>query len=569
MSQQADNFFLLRINPETGWFRQMSPSVPQSNYTTAVHMSRRGRLYIGAAHSGQLFCYDPLEEELLDLGAINPTKAIFPCRIDEDSKGVIWISSHPTADLTSYDPGIGTFTRYGQMDEVDMYAHCYVNTDDTVACMISQTRLHVVVFDPGTGEKKQVGPVVTKGEGALSLHKHSDGMLYIESTEGNYRINGAAAVPVEKIPADNATAPALPDGSTYRYTDAREHIHRNLEITKPDGSVKTFYLDYKAAGTDIFCLHGGPDGCVYGSSVLPEHLFRYNPKTGELTDLGICSIAAGEAYSMANLDGRIYICSYPGARISVYDPSQGYHFGTEPGSNPLDLGRIDNISFRPRSTLAGPGGKVWLASIPDYGRWGGALSYYDPATGRKKAFYRIVGDSSCYTLAHLESQGLIAVGTSISGGSGTLPKADQAFLFLFDFETEKKVWEGTLDIKAAVFNALVTGPDGRLYGTLCGEDGPKIFVFDPFLRMFPEIIIPPDGDPVDNGLQIGPDGKIYGLTLLCVYCLDPGSLDVEEVVRFSEPLDGHAAAGPIINQEIYYSSGHKLMAAKIIPRSEI
>ena len=89
MSQQADNFFVLQIDPKTGATRQFSVDVPESNYTTAVYMGRDGRLYIGAAHSGHLFCFDPAADGLLDLGQINGNTAIFPCRIDEDGKGRI------------------------------------------------------------------------------------------------------------------------------------------------------------------------------------------------------------------------------------------------------------------------------------------------------------------------------------------------------------------------------------------------------------------------------------------------------------------------------------------------
>ena len=564
MSQQADNFFVLQINPQTGECRQFMADVPESNYTTAVYQARNGRLYIGAAHSGQLYCFDPDADDLVNFGTINPGGAVFPCRIDEDSKGRIWISSYGTADLTSFDPETGEFTRYGRMDDVDMYAYCYVNTDDTVACMIVQTRPHVVVLHPNTGEKQTVGPVVTRGEGTLSLHRGGDGKLYIDSSEGNFLIEGTRAVPVDETVPAHDTTPTLADGSTFAFADAKAHLCRILEVTRPDGMVQTFDLDYEAAGTDIFCLHRGPDGCVYGSSVLPERLFRYNPNDGELVDLGICSTSTGEAYSMGNLDGKLYICSYPGARISIYDPSRAYHFGEAPGSNPRDIGRVDDISYRPRSTLAGPGGKVWLASIPDYGMWGGPLSCYDPGTEEKKAYYRIFGDGSCYTLAHLEAEGLIAVGTSIAGGSGTQPKVEQAVLFLFDYEREEKVWEGTLDRPVSVFNALLTGPDGRLYGTVRGgDDPPEIFVFDPGSQEFGDRTAAPEGGPVDNGLQNGPDGKIYGLTPLCIYRLHPESLAVEEVVRFGERLKGHTAAGPIVGEKIYFSSGHRLLEAKI------
>ena len=122
--------------------------------------------------------------------------------------------------------------------------------------------------------------------------------------------------------------------------------------------------------------------------------------------------------------------------------------------------------------------------MPDYGRWGGPLSYYCPATGEKKAYYRIVGDASCSSLAYLANERLIAVGTSIHGGSGTQPKVKQAVLFLWDHEKEEKVWEGTPDRPVDTFNALVAGPDGRLYGTIVGSGGPELFAFDPKQRKF-------------------------------------------------------------------------------------
>ncbi|MBI2950518.1 hypothetical protein HYY27_00415, partial [bacterium] len=518
MSQQAENFFVLPIDPETGAFRQLTVQVPESNYTTAVFMSRTGRLYIGAAHSGQLFCFDPEKDDLVDLGTINPGAAIFPCRIDEDAQGRLWIGSYGTADLTCYDPATGDFTRYGRMDEVDMYCYPWVNTDGTVACFIMQTKPHVAVLDPKTGEKSVVGPVVIRGEGSLSLHRGGDGRLYIASSAGDFRVEGMTAVPVEKAVPPAPEEPRLADGSAFRFADAAQHVHRVLEVRRPDGAVKTFELNYHAAGTDIFYLHIGPDECLYGSSILPERLFRYNPKDGELIDLGVCSRSTGEAYSMANLNGKMYISSYPGARVSVYDPSQSYRFGEGPGDNPRDLGRIDDISYRPRSTLAGPMGRVWLASIPDYGMWGGPLAYYDPQTGEKKTYYRTFGDGSCYTLAHLEAEKLIAVGTSIAGGSGTQPKVDQAVLFLWDYAAEKKAWEGTLDRPVSAFKSLVVARNGKLYGTVHGKSAqPEVFAFDPAARKFTGRMALPEGSPLDLGLQNGPDGMIYGFTSACIY----------------------------------------------------
>jgi len=563
MGQQADNLFVLKINPKTGETQQFLSPVPGSNYPTATWLSRDGKLYIGSSYAGHLLCFDPANDQLVDLGPIHAGQATFPCRIDEDRQGRLWIGSYGTADLTCYDPQQKSFTHYGRMDDVDMYNYPLVNHDGTIACVIRQTKPHVVLFDPSEERKKIIGPVTTKGEDTIDLHRGADGNLYITSSQGNFQIANQGAVPVDHV-SPAPPAPVLADGSRFTFVDAADQMYRKLQITSPEGESRVFELDYQASGSDIFYVHRGPDEKIYGSSILPLHLFRYDSTEDQLADLGKCSSATGEAYSMANLGNDLYISSYPGASISVYDPFQPYHFGNQPEYNPRDIGRIDDISYRPRSTLAGPLGRVWLASLPDYGRWGGPLSYYDPATDEKKAYYQICGDASCYTLAHLPQQALIAVGTSISGGSGTQPKVSQATLFLWDYHAERKAWEGTLDRSVSVFNALVTGANGKLYGTVKGRDQPdQLFVFEPESRTFTYLINLLDGErALDLGLQNGPDGKIYGMTSSTIYRLNPTdvSVTVEPVISSANGFD---ISGPILENEIYYAKGHRLMAARI------
>jgi hypothetical protein len=555
MGQQGDNLFVLEIDPSTGKCRQFISKVPGSNYPTAACLSRTGKLYIGSAYAGHLLCYDPAKGALDDLGQINGDKAVFPCLIDEDAEGRIWIGSNPGADLTCYDPATGQFTRYGAMDDVDQYCYSRVIDDQTIACMICMTRRHVVLFDPKTARKKPVGPTVPAEEGNLTLEKRSDGRFYIISTAGNYRIEGWSAVEVKELPAPVGPQ-TLSDGSTFDFADPE--FFRAIEIRRPGGAVRRLELDFKYGGTNIFYLHPGPDGCVYGSSVMPLHLFRYDPATSELVDLGICS--GGEAYSMANLGGLIYISAYPRAMLSVYDPSKPYHFGDRPDDNPRDLGRMDNVSCRPRSTLAGPLGRIWTAGLPDYGMWGGPLSCYDPKSGQKQMF-RHFGDRSSYTLAHLPKLGLIAVGTTIHGGSGAGPKAKQAVLVLWDYHACKPVWEGTPDRLVDQFNALITGPDGRLYGTITGPKAPaEFFAFDPVSRAFEGSVRLPSGSPLDVSLQIGPDGRIYGFTQSCIYRVDPATLGLEILLETDKEFH---YGGPIVGKDIYFATGVRLRTARI------
>jgi hypothetical protein len=557
MGQQGDDFFVLEINPATGRCRQFIATGPMSNYPTAAYLSRAGRLYVGSCWSGCLHCYDPVNGTLENLGEIDGKAAIFPCQIDEDSQGRIWIGAHPGANLTCYDPRGGEFTRYGPMDDVDHYCYSHIIDDETIVCMICMTCRHVVLFDPKTGRKQTVGPTVPAEEGNLSLEKRSDGNFYIISTAGNYRIEGWSAVEVKELPAP-APPQTLSDGSTFDFADPV--FFRVIEIRR-SGGARRLELDFKYGGTDIFYLHLGPDGCVYGSSVMPLHLFRYNPANGEMVDLGLCSKVSGEAYSMANLDGKLYISAYPYGEISVYDPTRPYHLGEGPDDNPRDLGRIDEISYRPRSTLAGPLGRIWTASYPAYGLIGGPLSCYDPASGGKQMF-RQFGNRCAFTLAHLPRQELIAVGTTIYPGSGAAPKEKQAVLVLWDYHACKAVWEGTPDRPVDQFNALIAGPDGRLYGTVTGPKAPAEFLaFDPVSRAFEGSVRLPSGSPLDVSLQIGPDGKIYGFTRSCIYRVETSTMAMEVLL---ETNDEFHYGGPIVGKDIYFATGVRLRAARIL-----
>lgn len=558
MAQNAANFILLVIDPETGSFRQIVPEGEKHNYPNAPIMSRTGRLYIGAAYSGHLFYFDLEKDALVDAGLIHEGST-FPCGLDEDASGRIWIGSYGDADLTSYDPKTGAFKGYGRMDDVDMYNKPLVNADGLICNTISTTRPHVVVLDPKTGQKETVGPVAVKGKDKFEVRKGPDKKVYIESSLGNFRIEGFNAVPVDQVPERQKPAPQYGIESAS-FVDGPDLLFRKLEVKKIDGAARVFDLNWEGAGTEIFLLHQGPDSLLYGSSILPEHLFRYNPASAEMKDFGRCTLSTGEAYSMANLGGQLYILSYTGAHISVYDPAKPYDFRETGESNPRDLGRIDDISYRPRSSLAGPLGRVWVASVPDYGMWGGPLSTYNPKTDTKKAYYRIAGDASCYTLAELPKLGLIAVGTTTQAGTGAQPKVDQATLFLWDYQTEKKTWEGPFEHPVAAFNALATGPDGRLWGTVQTGDTGELFVFDPVVKKFTGRLALPPGRPLDLGLQFGPDGKLYGFTKTCLYSVNSKTMKLETVFA---PEKGISVPGPVIGQNIYFADNHLLQTVRL------
>ncbi|MXY48939.1 MAG: hypothetical protein F4Y38_06500 [Gemmatimonadetes bacterium] len=556
MGQQAAGFTVVKIDPATGATSQATSPDPTANFPTGALRTRDGRIYVGAAYAGHLHCYDPKTEQLDDLGAINLPDDTFPCNMDEDENGVIWIGCYGSAGLTSYDPASGAFTRHGRMDETDMYCYPYVGAGGTVACNIRMTRPHVVVYDPVSGRRETVGPVVvTEDGGSLNLYRAADDQLYIRSTAGDFRLDGFEAKPVAALP-DPAPPLTMSDGSTADFADREIQMFREMAITRPEsGGTRILPVAYESAGSEIFLVHRGPDDNLYGSSILPLHLFRHDPSTGAMDDLGICTTATGEAYSMANMDGSLYICSYPGAVLSVYDPARPYHFGKDTGSNPRDLGRMDEFSYRPRSMVAGPLGRVWTASVPNYGMWGGPLSWYDPVADAFGTYRDIAGEASCWSLAWLEAHGLLAIGTTIDGGTGTQPRVDQASLFLWDYEKEEKVWEGRLPVEVTAVDALAVMDGGLLCGTARAGSGSILFDFDAGDWRFVHLASLPGGRSLEGGLQTGPDGGIYGFTTECFYRFDAAA---GVVTTIHEAPSAFQNPGPMYGDGVYFTKKHEL-----------
>jgi len=584
MGQDAGGLFVCDIDLETGHCEQHMVGLETARFPTASFLSpTSGVLYVGSAYAGHLHRYDPNlppgQRHLEDLGPIDPELACFPCRIDEAPDGTIYIGAYNGCSLTRFDPQTGEFTRLGRMDETDMYFYPQCGADGTVAGLVRVCNPHVVVIDPQTGEHRTVGPVIdTDALGksgldasAIDLVKGADGLLYLKSPLGNLRLQGMEGIPVDEVPEAQPAA-TLPDGSSVKLLDGKSFESRTIGIEHPDGSSRSIRLDWEGFGTDIYLVHEGPDGRIYGSSILPEHLFSCDLDGSNMVDHGQCSMSGGEAYSMGNLDGILYIASYPEARISIYDPAKPYRFGEEEGANPRDIGRLDNVAFRPRAMVAGPAGKVWIGSVPDYGMWGGTLAWYDPATGEHNSHRHIVPDCSVTALDWLPELNNILVGTAIAGGSGTQPKAKLAAFVLWDPQRDEAIWtgdlgienlEGVIDVKACgdgkayvVVTQLPAQEGGELTGHLMLIDVPNRCVLD--RSQFTS----DTGWPLEMALRNGPGGAIYGACIPYFYRIVPGTAQRETVwgVPFGDEANYIRVSGPIIGNTYYFATGHRLRA---------
>jgi len=547
--------FLLAVNPDTGQIRQFNGPLSSEMGSWGFTVDHENRIYLGSYYNAHLLRFDPKTEKWDDLGQPAGEKESFVCAVTTAPDGKIWGGTYPSAKLFSYDPKTGVTENFDRMDREQFYCYPTAGDDGLIYCAIQFAQMDIVVFDP---EKKTKTPLVaqeSRKPGRVTLIKGRDGRIYAKpSTSDQWFLVEEGKRLVGVSPSDVPFVPkVLPDGRIFSTVD-----NNVLRVENPvTRERKEIPLRYEAAGAYIFVVGKGPDERIYGSSMLPLRLFVYDPRNNSLVNVGKASHATGEIYSMGSLNGKLYLCSYPEARLSVYDPSRPLRFGDGEDSNPRDLGPMGGDLYRPRAMITGPHGNVYIGGYPDYGLLGGAIGVYDPTRNEKRVYRHIITNQSIASLSYIEKLDLIAAGTSVLGGTGTRAVEKEAKLMLWDPKEEKKVFEIIPVPGAKTILSLATTVGGMVYGITNDE---KVFVFDPGKREIEKIFGLGFKEPREISLQLGPDLRLYGLAKDAIFLIDPRN---DEVSLAAEPPVPISSGMAMVGRKIYYGSGANLWEFEI------
>ncbi len=547
--------FLLAVNPDTGQIRQFNGPLSSEMGSWGYTIDHENRIYLGSYYNAHLLRFDSKTEAWEDLGQPGGESESFICKIATGRDGKIWGGTFPSAKLFSYDPKTGAIENYGRMDPDQFYCYPTAGEDGLIYCAIQFEKVDIVVFNPEIQTRISLIPSEARRPGRVNLFKGKDGKVYarFSNPEQWFRIDKGEKL-VEVSRSDIPFPPAgLPDGRKFSAID-----NHTLQVENPlTKEKKEIPLRYEAAGSYLFVVSTGPDGKIYGSSMLPLRLFVYDPDTRSLANLGKAAHASGEIYSMGPLDGKLYLCSYPEGRLSVYDPKSPLKFGDDQDSNPRDLGSLGEGVYRPRTMIAGPHGKVYVGGYPDYGMLGGAISVYDPKKNEKRAYRHIVQNQSIASLAYIEKVDLIVGGSSVRGGTGTRAIEKEAKLILWEPKEEWKISEITPVPGAKTILSLAVTTGGIVYGI---TDHGKVFSFDPEKVEVINIFDLGYPKPTEVSLQPGSDGRLYGLSREAIFAIDPKDDQVSLVAQPSVPISSGMA---ILKNKIYFSSGANLYEFEI------
>jgi outer membrane protein assembly factor BamB len=423
--------------------------------------------------------------------------------------GRLYLGTHPFGHLVSFDPSTATWSDHGcqapQPIVPGQHIWCRpfaVNDAGEIICQINRVPPHeVVAFDPASGEMRKLDQAPA-APAALPAGVRQDGRP--ESKQGN------------AITAD---------------LEARSYTL--------NGKTRTFAYTPKVA-TDIVGLNLGPDGNIYGSTIISMHVFKFDTTTRQLADLGRVGFGHGEVYDVIAHGDKLYMGSYTGAYWAAYDPTKPWHprqdvGGQAPDANPRCFGQMGHDMNRPFEYAVGPDDRIYIACRADYGLTGGGMVRFDPATEAMDAFR----DENQSLQAIAADDRYVYGGTSISGGRGSIEPTQQARFFMFDPQSATRVYETIPFGDVIAIGSLACSPvTGLVYGT---TDTGMLFAFSPDERQVVQtwqlrsLGTPLMGVPETYGiihLTAGSDGNIYGVTNTDLFTLN---VDLDRVIYLDQP----------------------------------
>ena len=497
----------------------------------AMETDPQGRLYLGTYFNGHLLRLDPRTDKLEDLGqAIEGETYVWQLSLGPDGK--LYGCTYPGAKLLAFDPKTDKVADLGRMDPVDKYNRSLCAAPDGwVYCATGSEKANLVAYNTKTKEVRSFIPPNERKAGFGKVVRGADGNAYATYFDKNFRLENGTATQIDKLP---------PLESRLTYQDGQE--------AKDPAT-------YPGRALPIFRVASGPDGKIYGSGVLPEYLLRFDPADGKLVTMGL--IPGAEAYSMLAAHNKLYIASYTGATLQIYDPAKPFKPGAKRENNPANYGSTAPKQNRPYDMTLGADGKVYIANVPGYGIIGGALAWYDPKTDTVEHVPTPIKDQSIASLCALPAP-LLLVGTSIEAGSGARAVAKEAVLFLWDMEKREVVWQGVPIPGAGIISNMARGGDGLVYAST----GAEIFAFEPKTRAVVSRMRLPQGAVVRAGLHTLDDGRVVALTRSSALFLGfaHGKWQAEEFAHSTAPINVGKAS---LDGWLYAAADDKLLRCRI------
>ncbi|MFS0722476.1 WD40 repeat domain-containing protein [Paenibacillus sp. 1P07SE] len=475
--------------------------MPGSDHCWGVVAAPSG-IYMGG--SGILYRYTP-ERGVEDLGVIIPGET-YTWRLTADADGMIYGGIYPGGKVFGYDPGRDTFRDYGPIVPGEQYARSMAALGGKLYVGAGTRTPHLVVLDTATGKKREIAlPPGCENDQLVYDVDISRGKLFARLTPSNRLLiyDMASGEWEGSLEGCSGLSVSQPDalGRVYFVKDDRLHSYdaatgelraTALPMPEPAGDYgwlrghplnpkgdcligvyrsggywvydpasdthETYDLELAGQPVMLQSMTQGPEGAIYVGGYFAGGLGRYGNAEPSLASWR----GVGQIEGMIAGNGLLYLGVYPKANIMAYDPARAWR----PGDNPKLLFSLQVEEQDRPFVFAWAAGRLAIGTVPSYGRHGGALTLYDPVTGKREVQRHLLPDQSIVSLVSRDA--VLYAGGSVWGGLGIAPVAEEAELLCWDAAAGATRWRRTPIAGAKAISALVCDDRGVLWGLAGG-----------------------------------------------------------------------------------------------------
>lgn len=494
-----------------------------------------GKVYVGMYSVADIHEYDPATNTTTRLGRLGNEQFAFDLATAPD--GMLYAGTYPGGKLYRIDPGTRTITDLGQASPGQTYVRCVTVAPDGIVYAGIGASARLVAFDGTT--RTEILPAELRTESfvydvaadadwiAAGTEPSGKLVLIDRHDPSSYRIvdTGDRTVDMLQLNGGEVLLTSRTSGSLYSYDIAAAKLTKLAAPTPYDetrgvfavgdqvagvagsGSVwsvdratgQTTITDLQAAGMPVAPEPAqsvsvlGQEAFVGGNFGLQVHDTR--------TGAGFKVHMGGEAKRAVAVGDRLYLATYPGAFVDVYDP------GRREVTRAATIGGNED---RPRAMTELPGRDLLaIGTRAQYGHTGGSLALLDLRTHRITRYDTLVPDQAISAVTADDRTAYL--GSEIFA-DGVPPVAKEAQLVAFDLTARAVRWRWT------PFAGLDAYADLLVHGaTLYGLTRSRIlFVADLRTRTIVRSY------PVDGavGELVLRRGVVFGATSTHVFRLD-------------------------------------------------
>jgi hypothetical protein len=289
------------------------------------------------------------------------------------------------------------------------------------------------------------------------------------------------------------------------------------------------------------------ENLIVGAPFINQRFWTIDTQTGTGQDCGRAAPGGGQINQIIwePITRRALMTSYTTSTVTAFDPSKAPDWP----NNPMVLASAHSEGQMRPTGLVHDGEHVWMASSPEYGTLGGALSRIDPRTGDIKIWRHLVKDQKVNAVLVDPERRRVYCSTEIYADCGSAPPTQTTGqLVAFDMDALEITRQQAIEEDVPSASVMAVLPSGEVLAQQKGQ----LYAWDAEKGNLRNLGPAPEGcrgaaiDPETNTLWTCAEGSI-------------GRLEIaDSAVVFHPEWEGSGSFLQVIGRTLYYATGFEI-----------